>query len=141
MRELLALAGIKEEATLLKFIGKDNYEVTLSERTAGRQTLLFPRPERESSHGREYSRSPEGAVEVEPIIALVGAEDSVDPAEMDERHGLMLVVGQRAVTEQTWPLFIKQIQKFRCSRQNRKNGIPKTYVPDGSTVPWASSWS
>ncbi|MGI6551905.1 MAG: hypothetical protein GX779_00475 [Clostridia bacterium] len=137
LRELLALAGIKEEATLLKFIGKDNYEVTLTvKELLEDKRYYFPGLKENHPTDGSIPGSPEGAVEVEPIIALVGAEDSVDPAEMDERHGLMLVVGQRAVTEQTWPLFIKQIQKIQVlTAEPEKWDPPKTYVPDGSTVP------
>ena len=49
--------------------------------------------------------SAEGAEEVEPILALVSAEGSKDFAAMNERDAPLLVLGQRAVTEQTNQLF------------------------------------
>jgi len=137
LRELLALAGIKEEATLLKFIGKDDYQMTLTvQELLEDKRYYFPGLKENHSSDGSIPGSPEGAVEVEPIIALVSAEDSDDPDEMDERNGLMLVVGQRAITEQTWLLFTKWIHRIQVlTTEPEKWDAPKTYVPDGSAVP------
>ena len=56
--------------------------------------------------------SPDGAIVVEPIIALVSAEGTDNPAYMNDTNALLLMLGQRAVTEQTGPLFAKYIDEI-----------------------------
>lgn len=137
LRELLALAGIKEEATLLKFVGKDDYEMILTvKELLEDKRYYFPGLKENHPSDGSIPGSPEGAVEVEPVISLVSAEDSDNPDDMDDRNGLMLVLGQRAVTEQTWLLFTKWINKIEVlTAELEKWDAPKTDVPDGSVVP------
>ena len=138
LRDLLSLAGFKEtEATLIKFIAADDYEMTLTVK----ELLVDKRyyfPGLKENHPTEGSipGSPEGAVEVEPIISLVAAEDSEDPEEMDDRNAPMLVLGQRAVTEQTWLLFVKYVKKIEVlNTPLEKWDAPKVNVPDGMALP------
>lgn len=137
LRELLALAGIKEEATLLKIVGKDDYEMTLTvKELLEDKRYYFPGLKENHPTDGSIPGSPEGAVEVEPILALVSAEDSDNPDHMDDRNGLMLVIGQRAVTEQTWLLFTKWVKKIEVlTTPLEKWDAPKTDIPDGSVVP------
>lgn len=136
LRELFALAGIKEEATLLKFIGKDDYEMILTiKELLEDKRYYFPGLKENNPSDGSIPGSPEGAVEVEPVISLVSAEDSDNPDDMDDRYGLMLVLGQRAVTEQTWLLFTKWINKIEVlTTELEKWDAPKADIPDGSAV-------
>jgi hypothetical protein len=75
-------------------------------------------------------------VEVEPILALLSAEDSEDPEEMDDRNAPMLILGQRAVTEQTWLLYVKYVKKIEVDTAPlEKWDAPKVNVPDGTALP------
>jgi hypothetical protein len=137
LRELFALAGVKKEATLFKFVASDNYEMTLT----AKELLVDKRfyfPGLKENHPTDGSvpGSTKGKLEVEPILALVSAEDSVDPENLDDRNGLMLIIGQRAVTEQTWLLYVKHLKKIEVlTSAPEKWDDPKVNIPDGMALP------
>ena len=138
LRDLLSLAGFKEkEATLIKFIAADDYEMTLTvKELLVDKRYYFPGLKENHPTDGSIPGSSEGAVEVEPIISLVAAEDSEDPEEMDDRNAPMLVLGQRAVTEQTWLLFVKYIKKIEVlTTPLEKWDAPKVNIPDGTALP------
>jgi len=49
---------------------------------------------------------------VEPIIGLISVEGSDDPKYMNDMNTLLLMIGQRSVTEQTGNLFVKYLNKI-----------------------------
>ncbi|MGI6575597.1 MAG: Ig-like domain-containing protein [bacterium] len=137
LRDLLALAGMKKEATLVRFYSRDGYDVTFTV-----QELLIDKryyfPGLKENHPSDGSipGSPEGAEEVEPLLALASAEGSTDPQTMNDKDTLLLVLGQRAVTEQTSTLFVKNINMIEILTTNPdKWDAPRVNVPVGSNLP------
>jgi hypothetical protein len=113
LRYLLELAEIKENAQLLVFSSVDGYTVTLTvKELLNDKRYYFPGLKDNSSGDGSIPGSPEGAEEVEPILALVSAEGSRNPAAMNDMDSLLLMYGQRVVTEQTNNIFLKYINKI-----------------------------
>ncbi len=137
LRELLALAGIKEEATIIKFISNDGYDVTLTVKELLKDhRYYFPGLKDNHPSDGSIPGSPEGSVEVEPILALVSAEGSDNPDNMNDRDALLLVMGQRAVTEQTNNLFLKYVSRIEVlTTAPEKWDNPKANIPSGTVVP------
>lgn len=137
LRDLLDLAGIKEEAQLIKFISKDGYEVTLTVKELLKdKRYFFPHLKDNHPNDGRIPGSAEDAVEVEPILALLSAEGSDNPDDMNDRDALLLIFGQRAVTEQTNHLFLKHVSKIEVlSAAPEKWDPPKASIPSGTVVP------
>ena len=137
LRELLNQAGIKDDATLIKFISSDGYDVTLTvKELLTDKRYYFPGLKDNHPNDGSIPGSSEGAEEVEPILALVSAEGSDDPAAMNDRDALMLVLGQRAVTEQTNNLFLKYINTIEVlATPPEKWDNPKANIPSGTELP------
>ncbi|HHT63958.1 MAG TPA: hypothetical protein GXZ75_09800 [Clostridia bacterium] len=137
LRELLDLAGIKEEATQIKFISTDGYDVTLTTKELLKdQRFYFPGLKENHPSDGSIPGSSDGALEVEPILALLSAEGSDDPEAMNGRDSLLLIFGQRAVTEQTNNLFLKYVTKIEVlTTPPEKWDSPKASLPDGTVVP------
>ena len=113
LRDLLDLAGIKEDARLINFNSNDGYVVTLTvKELLEDKRYYFPHLKENHASDGSIPGSPEGAVEVEPIVALVSTESSTNPSDMNDMDSLLLMCGQRAVTEQTNNIFLKYINKI-----------------------------
>lgn len=114
LRDLLESAGIKSSARQLRFTSKDGYSVKLTVRELLNDTrYYFPRfKEGSSDSDGHIPGSAGGAVEVEPMLALVSAEGVEDPGYMNSLNALLLMMGQRAVTEQTGNLFVKKVNRI-----------------------------
>ena len=112
LRDLLKFAGIKEDARLINFISNDGYIVTLTVKELLKDKRYYY-PHLKDNHASDGSipGSPAGAVEVEPILALVSSEGSTNPDDMNDMDSLLLMCGQRAITEQTNNIFLKYIDK------------------------------
>lgn len=134
--DLLVEAGLKEdEAKLLKFYSTDGYIVTLTFKELFQdRRYCFPNFMRGSSEGH-LPGDPSGAVEVEPIVALVSVEGSDNPEYMNELHTPMLMLGQRAVTEQTGNLFVKYLCKIEVLTAEPEKWDPPQANPPGGSVP------
>jgi hypothetical protein len=114
LRDLLNSAGMKGNAQQIKFRSRDGYYTTLTVQELLRDTRYrFPNFKSGGGDGDGHiPGSPDGAIVVEPIIALVSAEGTDNPAYMNDTNALLLMLGQRAVTEQTGPLFAKYIDEI-----------------------------
>lgn len=141
LRDLFSLAGIKEEATLVKFISNDGFEVTLTvQELLKDKRYYFPHFMDNHPTDGTIPGSPADAEEVEPILALVSAEDSNNPDNMNDRDALLLVTGQRVVSEQTNSLFLKYVNKIEVLTtppqkwDNPKADIDSGEVPAGAQV-------
>lgn len=137
LRELLTQAEIKDNATLVKFISSDGYNVTLTVKELIEDKRYYY-PGLKENHPTDGSipGSPEGAEEVEPILALYSAEGTDDPTAMNDRDALLLVLGQRAVTEQTNQLYLKYISKIEVlTAAPEKWDNPKANIPSGTVLP------
>jgi len=133
LRELLALAGIKEDAKLINFISNDGYTVTLTVKELLKdKRYYFPHLKENHPSDGSIPGSPAEAKEVEPIIALLSAEGSNDPADMNDMNALMFMCGQRAVTEQTNNLFLKYVSKIEVlTTAPAKWDKPKANISSG----------
>lgn len=137
LRKLFALAGIKEEAKLIKFISNDGYDITLTVKELLKdKRYYFPGLMDNHPSDGSITGSIEGAREVEPILALTGAEGSDNQEDMNERDSLLLIFGQRSITEQTNNIFLKYVTKIEVlTAQPEKWDNPKANLPDGTVVP------
>jgi hypothetical protein len=113
LRYLLDLAGIKEDARLIRFISEDGYEVTLTVKELLKdKRYYFPYlTDNSASDGSVPGASLEKQ-EVESMLALASAESSTNPDEMNDMNALLFICGQRAVTEQTNNWFLKHVSKI-----------------------------
>lgn len=137
LRHLLDLAGIKDEATLIRFYSRDGYDVTFTvKELLEDKRYYFPGLMENHPSDGSIPGSPEGAVEVEPIVALASAEGSTDPAALNDKDIPLLVLGQRAVTEQTSTLFVKHLNKIEVlTTKPEQWDVPRINVPAGSALP------
>ena len=114
MRELLNSAGLKGSAKQIKFTSRDGYTVTLTvQELLGDKRYYFPQLKANDPNFGHIPGSPLGAEEVEPVLALVSAEGTDNPAFMNDMDALLLMLGQRAVTEQNGHLFTKYVEKLK----------------------------
>ncbi|HQD76208.1 MAG: FN3 associated domain-containing protein [Peptococcaceae bacterium MAG4] len=133
LRTLFDLAGLKENATLVRFLSNDGFEVTLTvQELLKDKRYYFPYLMDNHPTDGSIPGSPKDAVEVEPILALRSAEDNNDPAAMNDRDSLLLVLGQRVVTEQTNPLFLKYVNRIEVlTTPPEKWDSPKADIDEG----------
>ena len=62
---------------------------------------------------------------MEPIIGLISVEGSDDPKYMNDMNTLLLMIGQRSVTEQTGNLFVKYLNKIELTCRAGKWDAPQ----------------
>ncbi len=137
LRELLALAGIKEDVALIRFVSGDGYDLTLTAKELLKdKRFYFPGLKEHHPNDGSIPGSSTGALEVEPILALLSAEGSNDPGKMNDRDALLLVMGQRAITEQTNNLFLKYVSRIEVlTTAPEKWDSPKANIPSETVVP------
>lgn len=137
LRELLTRAGIKDEATLVRFISSDGYDVTLTVKELLKdKRYYYPGLKDNDPNDGSIPGSLENAEEVEPILALVSAEGTDKPSAMNDRDALLFILGQRAVTEQTNNLFLKYVNQIEVlTTIPDKWDNPRANIPSGTTVP------
>lgn len=137
LRDLLALAGMTDAARLIKFTSNDGYDITLTVKELLKdKRYYFPGLKDNHASDGSIPGSPEGAEEVEPILALLSAEGSDNPDEMNDRDSLLLLLGQRAVSEQTNPLFLKYTNRIEVlTTAPEKWDNPRANIDSGAVVP------
>ena len=139
--DLLNKAKMTGEATLLKFTSADGYTVTITVKELFEdKRYRFPGFKSGSDSDGHLSGDPSGKVKVEPIIGLISVEGSNNPKYMNNLNSLLLMLGQRTVTEQTGNLFVKYLNKIEvlttppgkwdAPQANPASGI----VPPGTMV-------
>jgi hypothetical protein len=130
LEELLDLAGVKEEATLIKLTSSDGYSISLTvKEVLEDQRYCFPNFKTGDGDGDgNIAGSAAGAQLVEPIIALVSVEGSNNPRYMNDLSTPLLMLGQRAVTEQTGNLFVKYLHKIEVLTED----IPQWDAPQAN---------
>ncbi len=113
LSELLERAGMTDEATLIRFSSIDGYAVTLTvDELFKDKRYRFPNFKNGADGDGHIPGDPSGRVEVEPIVALISVEGSDNPEYMNDLNSLLLMLGQRTVTEQTGNLFVKYLNKI-----------------------------
>jgi hypothetical protein len=137
--DLLLKAGIKkDEAKLLRFTSNDGYTVTVTIKELFEdKRYCFPGFKAGGSDSDGHlPGDPSVKVEVEPIIALISVEGSDNPEYMNELNTLLLMMGQRAVTEQTGNLFVKYLSKIEVlTKEPGKWDAPQANPPGGTVPP------
>ena len=114
--DLLERAGISDSAKLIKFSAQDGYTLTLTvDEVLKAPRYYFPNLKSNSENEGNIPGSKAGAQPVETMLSLVSAEGSDNPKYMDDVNSLLLMIGQRSVTEQTGNLFVKFISKIEVS--------------------------
>ena len=136
LRDLLALAGLKNEAGLVRFYSRDGYDVTFTIKELMDKRFYFPGLKENHPTDGSIPGSSEGAVEVEPILAIHSVEGSDNPDHMNDKDTLLLVLGQRAVTEQVSPLYVKKVNRIEVlTAEPEKWDEPRLNIPSGSALP------
>jgi hypothetical protein len=128
-------ADIKSGATLIRFSASDGYYMTLTVQELLRdRRYRFTNFKTGDDGDGHIPGSTKGAVEVETILALTSAQ-SDNPSYMNELDALHLMPGQRAVTEQTGPLFVKNVNKIEVLTKSIPKWDEPKADPDSGTVP------
>lgn len=109
LRDLLNMAGMAGNTQKIRFIASDGYYLTLTVQELFDIRYRFPNLL--SGADGHIPASSAGATVVEPILALVSAEGTDEPAFMNDMNALVLMLGQRAVTEQTGPQIVRYINE------------------------------
>lgn len=138
LRDLLEKAEIKDEAKLIKFYSIDGYSVTLTVDELFNDKRYYYPHFKDASLGDGdgvVAGSTAGAQIVEPIIGLVSVEGSNNPQYMNQLNTLILMLGQRAVTEQTGNLFVKYLDKIEVLTDEPDKWDNPQANPAGGIVP------
>lgn len=135
--DLLLKAGIKEdEAKLITFTSSDSYTLTLTiEELFHNKRYRFPYFKDGGDSDGHLPGSAKEAVEVEPLIALISVEGSDNPKYMNDMNSFLLMLGQRAVTEQIGNLFVKYLSKIEVSTAEPEQWDTPQANPAGGAVP------
>lgn len=136
LRDLLHRAGIKESATLINFTSSDGYTVTLTVKEMLKdKRYYYPHLKDNSPSDGSIPGSSADAEEVEPILALLSVEDSDQASAMNDMNALMLMCGQRAVSEQTNNIFLKYVSKIEVlTIPPQKWDAPRANIPSGNAA-------
>ncbi len=136
LNDLLNSAGMKGNAQQIKIYSRDGYYMTLTVQELLRdQRYRFPNFKSGSGDADGHiPGSSSGAIPVDPILALVSAMGTDNPAYMNKSEALLLMLGQRVVTEQTGPQFAKYINKIEVLTNYPDKWNEPTADPDGGTV-------
>ncbi len=133
--DLLEAAGMNGSARQVRLFSSDGYYLTLTVQELLRDTrYFFPHFMTGGIEGH-IPGDASGAVEVEAILALKSADGTDNPSYMNDSNGLMLMLGQRAVTEQTGPLFVKYVNKVEVSSSTPGKWDKPQADPGGGAVP------
>jgi hypothetical protein len=140
LEDLLEEAGgITKDATLVKVFSSDSYVMTFTvKELLEEKRYCFPNFKEGGGDGDGHiPGSPSGKKEVKSILALKGADglDLPDDKDMHELNALHLMLGQRAVTEQTGPLFVKKVNKIEVLTDPIDQWDEPKAKPAGGTVP------
>jgi len=136
LMDLLNAAGIKGDARVIKFHSGDGYYMSLTVQELLEDTRYrFPNFKSGSDDADGHiPGSSAGAKRVDPILALICAEGTDDPSYMNESIAPLLMIGQRAVTEQTGPQFVKYVDEIEVMTNSPGQWSKPTADPRSGTV-------
>lgn len=139
LAHLLDLVGMKEDAKLMKFTSNDGYAVTLTvKELLEDKRYYFPHFKDSSAGGDGDGNIPgssAGKQLVEPIIALESVEGSDNSKYMNDLNTLLLMMGQRSVTEQNGNIFVKYLTKIEVLTVEPEKWDSPQANPDSGEVP------
>jgi hypothetical protein len=134
--------GITKDATLVRVSSSDGYVMTFTVDELLEDTrYCFPNfKEGASDSDGHIPGSTKGKKVVGTILALKGAEglDIPDDDDMNKVNSPQLMLGQRAVTEQTGPLFVKKTSKIEVLTSSIPKWDEPKAEPAGGTVPYGT---
>jgi len=134
--DLLRKAEMNDEAKLLKFSSADGYTVTMTVKELFEdKRYCFPNFKSGNDSDGHLPGDPSAKVEVEPIVGLLTVEGSDDPNYMNDLNSLLLMLGQRTVTEQTGNLFVKYLSKIEVLTIEPEKWDAPQANPDSGIVP------
>jgi hypothetical protein len=115
LAELLNLAGIKDEASLIIVTATDGFKVTYTRKELLDDTrYYYPGLKDNHAYAGYITGSPEGAVRVDTILALASAEgDNFN--NINSINAPVLMMGQRWVSEQTNHAQVKKVMTIEVS--------------------------
>jgi hypothetical protein len=143
LRDLFNQAGMTGDARLIRFTSSDGYVVNLTvKELLENKRYYFPGLKGNTAKDSDghIPGSAANPKEVEPILALVSVEGSNNPDYMNDLNSLLLMLGQRAVTEQNGNLFSKYVNKIEVlTAEPEKWDAPQANplsgeVPAGSMI-------
>ncbi len=139
LTHLLDLAGMKEDSKLIKFTSNDGYAVTLTVKELLKdKRYYFPHFNENSSGGDGDGTIPgssAGKQLIEPIIALESVEGSNNAKYLNDLNTLLLMMGQRSVTEQNGNAFVKYLTKIEVLTAEPQKWDSPQANPDSGEVP------
>lgn len=135
--DLLKKAEMTDEATLLKFYSADGYTVTMTIKELFEdKRYRFPHFKSGKDSDGHISGDPADKVEVEAIVGLITVEGSDKPGYMNDLNSLLLMMGQRTVSEQTGNLFVKYLNKIEVlTSEPEKWDAPRANPDSGIVYP------
>jgi hypothetical protein len=136
LRDLLNLAGMKGNARLIKFTAEDGFTATVTVKELLNDTrYYFPKFKSGADGDGHVPGSSSGRQAVEPMVAWLSAEGTSDSNYMNDLNSLLLMMGQRAVTEQNGQLFIKNLSKIEVRTDNPPKWDTPRAEPGSGQVP------
>jgi len=136
LADLLDLAGIKPGAQLIRFTAEDGFSVELTVKELLRDPRYYFPGFKDGGADADghIPGSSAGAQKVDSIIALLSAEGTQNPDYMNDLNALLLMMGQRSVTEQTGQLFVKNLSKIEVFTASPSRWDTPRADPDSSEV-------
>lgn len=114
LKDLLNLAGLNTYSGLIRIYSADGFNVTLTmDELLNDKRYYYPRfKDGLSDADGHIPGSTSGAREVDTILGLLSVEGSDNYSYMNDLNSLLLMLGQRSVTEQTGQLFVKNVNRI-----------------------------
>lgn len=136
LQDLLDRAGITDKARLLKFTSADGYTVSVTvQELCDDKRYRFPYFKAGLDADGHLPGDPAEKAEVGPIVSLISVEGSDNPAYMNDLNTLLLMLGQRTVTEQTGNLFVKYLHKIEVLTTEPEKWDAPRANPAGGVIP------
>ncbi|HHU76999.1 MAG TPA: DUF1533 domain-containing protein [Firmicutes bacterium] len=142
-------ANMRSGATIVNFFARDGYKRTLTVKELFVDCRYRFPGLMEGGSGSEghLPGSAEGAIETDTILGLQKADGTTDPSAMNIVETPMLMLGQRAVTEQTGPSHVKNVSRIEVLTgyvpqwERPTASVPPGEVPMGTQVELESTYN
>ena len=152
LNDLLDKAGLKsgvKENGLVKFIARDGFHMTFTaQQLLQDERYIFPNfKEGGGDADGHVPGSTLGQKPVDTIIGLVSAEGTANSRYMNDLNAPLLMLGQRAVTEQNGQSFVKNVRtievldEFPSQWEEPTANLPSGEVPVGTLVELSSTYN
>ncbi|KGP75499.1 hypothetical protein JT05_10175 [Desulfosporosinus sp. Tol-M] len=130
---LTAAGGIKPEAKMIKVTSTDGYKMSFTvQELLNDPRYYYPGLKANDEYKGEIAGSPADAVQIAPMLALQSA-NSDNFANMNTAEALLLLLGQRWVTEQTNQMFVKYVTNIEVTTDTPAQwAAPIASVPSGT---------